>query len=87
MLTFIKANYQIGDSIEVTCSEGAVTGVIEHVDSKYIVLRLPNGHIMGIAASDVRSFTAASPVPMVPSQTPVVKEPIMDEETEAPVNA
>lgn len=87
MLTFIKANYQIGDSIEVTCSEGAVTGVIEHVDSKYIVLRLPNGHIMGIAASDVRSFTAASPVPMVPSQSPVVKEPIMDEEAEAPVNA
>lgn len=81
MLTFIKANYQKGDSIEVTCSEGAVTGIIEHVDSKYIVLRLPNGQIMGIAGSDVRSFTAASPVPMVPTQTPVVKEPT-EEETE-----
>ncbi len=82
MLTFIKANYQKGDSIEVTCSEGAVTGIIEYVDSKYIVLRLPNGHIMGIASSDVRSFTAASPVQMVPTQTPVVKEP-KEEESEA----
>lgn len=43
MLAFIKTNYQVGDPIEVNCSEGVITGSIEFVNNKYIVLRQPNG--------------------------------------------
>ncbi len=67
MLTFIKTNYQTGDTIEITCSEGIVTGQIEYVTSQYIVLRQSNGKICGIAAADIRSFRADSPVKMVPA--------------------
>ena len=66
MLAFIKSNYQIGDTIEVTCSEGVIAGQIEYVNNKYIVLRQSNGKVCGIAASDIRTFTANSPVPMMP---------------------
>jgi hypothetical protein len=66
MLAFIKSNYQIGDTIEVTCSEGVIAGQIEYVNNKYIVLRQSNGKVCGIAASDIRTFTADSPVPMMP---------------------
>lgn len=66
MLAFIKSNYQIGDTIEVTCSEGVIAGQIEYVNNKYIVLRQSNGMVCGIAASDIRTFTANSPVPMMP---------------------
>ena len=78
MLTFIKTNYQIGDKIEVTCTEGTVTGQIEYVTGKYIVLRQSNGQICGIAATDVCSFRAQSPVQMVPAQgqTSVIKAPV-----------
>lgn len=79
MLTFIKTNYQTGDTIEITCSEGIVTGQIEYVTGKYIVLRQSNGQICGIAADDVRSFRAQSPVKMVPANGgPVVKTPVYD---------
>lgn len=66
MLAFIKTNYQVGDPIEINCSEGVITGTIEFVNNKYIVLRQPNGKICGISAADIRTFTAASPVAMVP---------------------
>lgn len=66
MLAFIKSNYQVGDTIEVTCSEGVIAGQIEYVNNNYIVLRQPNGKVCGIAASDIRTFTANSPVPMMP---------------------
>ena len=89
MLAFIKTNYQVGDPIEVTCSEGVITGTIEYVSSKYIVLRQPNGKICGIAASDIRTFTASSPVVMVPAgggqatKAPVSEEAEIETETEA----
>lgn len=67
MLTFIKTNYQVGDTIEITCSEGIVTGEIEYVTGQYIILLQPNGQICGIADSDIRSFRAESPVKMVPA--------------------
>lgn len=81
MLAFIKANYHTGDSIEITCSEGTFEGQIEYVNNKYIVLRLPNGKIYGIAATDIRTFTAACPVPVHPECTPACQEPA-DETTE-----
>ena len=59
MLAFIKTNYQVGDPIEINCSEGVITGTIEFVNNKYIVLRQPNGKICGISAADIRTFTAA----------------------------
>ena len=83
MLAFIKTNYQVGDPIEVNCSEGVITGSIEFVNNKYIVLRQPNGKICGIAASDIRTFTAASPVTMVPQHgTCATQAPAYDEETD-----
>lgn len=75
MLSFIKANYKTGDAIDITCSDGSVQGQIEHVSSSYIVLRLANGNICGIAAADVRSFTAASPVALVPTKVPATVMP------------
>lgn len=76
MLTFIKTNYQVGDTIEITCSEGIVTGEIEYVTGQYIILLQPNGQICGIADSDIRSFRAQSPVKMVPANGGrVVKAP------------
>ncbi len=53
MLAFIKSNYQIGDTIEVTCSEGVIAGQIEYVNNKYIVLRQSNGKVCGIAQTFV----------------------------------
>lgn len=79
MLTFIKTNYQVGDTIEITCSEGIVTGEIEYVTGQYIVLRQSNGQICGIAANDIRSFRAESPVKMVPANGGrAVKTPVYD---------
>lgn len=81
MLTFIKTNYQTGDTIEITCSEGIVTGQIEYVTGRYIVLRQSNGQICGIAATDIRSFRADSPVKMVPANGQrAVKAPAYDPE-------
>lgn len=81
MLTFIKTNYQTGDTIEITCSEGIVTGQIEYVTGQYIVLRQSNGQICGIAAADIRSFRADSPVKMVPANGErAVKAPAYDNE-------
>lgn len=80
MLAFIKANYQIGDSIEVTCSEGLVSGQIEYVNSQFIVLRQPNGQIIGIAASNVKTFTAKSPVKLVPAQGETATQPPVNTE-------
>ena len=84
MLAFIKTNYQVGDPIEINCSEGVITGTIEFVNNKYIVLRQPNGKICGISAADIRTFTAASPVAMVPkhgtcaTQAPAYSEELSD---------
>ena len=79
MLTFIKTNYQVGDTIEITCSEGIVTGQIEYVTGQYIVLLQSNGQICGIAANDIRSFRAESPVKMVPANGGrAVKAPVYD---------
>lgn len=83
MLTFIKTNYHIGDSIDITCSEGTITGEIEYVNSKYIVLRQPNGKICGIAADDVRTFTAPNPVAFEPQSKPVTLAPVYDELTDS----
>ncbi len=66
MLAFIKANYKVGDALEVNCSEGAILGQIEYVSSKLIVLRQNNGNICGIAASDIRSFKASGPACQAP---------------------
>lgn len=75
MLSFIKANYSAGDPLDIVCSQGTVTGEIEYVSNNYIVLRQPNGQIIGISASDIRTFTAASPVPLCPDSKPVTKAP------------
>ena len=77
MLAFIKTNYQVGDPIEINCSEGVITGTIEFVNNKYIVLRQPNGKICGISAADIRTFTAASPVAMVPNTAHVLHKPLL----------
>lgn len=61
MLSFIAANYKKGDRIEICCSEGKTSGEIVFVDHNGIVLLLPNGELCGIAAADVRSFTAPKP--------------------------
>lgn len=67
MLAYIRSNYKAGDSIEVTTSEGIFTGLIEYVSNKYIVLRLPNGQICGIADTDIRTFRADRPDnPVIP---------------------
>lgn len=58
MLSFIYANYHKGDTIEIGCSAGIITGNIELVTPKYIVLLLPNGKCVGIAAADVHTFNA-----------------------------
>lgn len=68
MLAFIKANYKVGDALEVNCSEGAILGQIEYVSNTFIVLRQNNGNICGIAATDIRSFKAAEPVHEEPTQ-------------------
>lgn len=75
MLKYIKANYKAGDSIEITTSEGGMIGEIEYVTDKFIILRQPNGQICGIAASDVRTFTAQTPEPVVPTGKPVTAPP------------
>lgn len=61
MLAFIRINYNLGDSVEITSSEGVFSGTIEFVTNQYIVLRLPNGQVCGIAGTDVRSFRANPP--------------------------
>lgn len=65
MLSFIAANYKKGDRIEICCSEGKTSGEIVFVDHNGIVLLLPNGELCGIAAADVRSFTAPKPANIV----------------------
>lgn len=75
MLVFIKSNYKVGDAIEITCTEGVVKGQIEYVNHRMIVVRQPNGQICGIAATDIHSFRAECPVPLVPTDIPVVHEP------------
>lgn len=65
MLAFIRANYKNGDTILINCTVGAIEGKIAFVSQDSIVLRLPNDKIYGIAASDIRSFTAATPHPLV----------------------
>lgn len=85
MLSFIAANYKKGDSIEICCSEGKTSGEIVFVDHNGIVLLLPNGNLCGIAAADVRSFTAPQPANI---QLPASKEPtVVPAETAAPVKA
>ena len=61
MLAFIRTNYRVGDNVEITSSEGVFCGAIEFVTEKFIVLRLPNGQVCGIAGTDVRSFRANPP--------------------------
>lgn len=82
MLAYIKSNYKVGDPVEITCSGGTVSGEIEFVSNKYIVLRQPNGQIVGIAGSDVHTFSAACPVPLSPSVKPATVAPAETDETE-----
>lgn len=82
MLAFIKTNYRAGDTIEVTTDEGTFTGEMEYVNEKYLVLRQPNGKIVGIAASSVHTFSADIPVPVIPEGKPVTKPAVYDEPTE-----
>lgn len=76
MLAYIRSNYKAGDSIEVTTSEGVFTGLIEYVSNKYIVLRLPNGQVCGIADTDIRTFRADRPDNPVIPQDPVAQPAI-----------
>lgn len=82
MLAYIKSNYKTGDTVQITCSEGLITGEIEFVSNKYIVLRQPNGQIMGIAAEDVHTFTADCPVPLTPAVKPATQAPAETEDDE-----
>lgn len=82
MLAYIKANYQAGDTIEVTSSQGVFAGAIEYVTDQYIVLRQPNGQICGIAASDISTFRANCPVPLVSQQVPATQAPAESKEAE-----
>lgn len=75
MLAYIKAKYKTGDTIEVTSSQGVFSGAIEYVTDQYIVLRQPNGQICGIAATDIRTFRAESPVAPAPQQISVTQIP------------
>ena len=67
MLAFIRANYRKGDTIQVTTSEGTFEGTLIQATAEGIVLQLPNGNVFGASAADLRTFTAASPIPMVPA--------------------
>ena len=69
MLSFIQANYQIGDAIEIKTSVGTFSGKIEFINPSIIVLRQDDGKICGIGAADVRSFTGEKDSPFV---TPVL---------------
>ena len=80
MLAYIKSNYKTGDTVQITCSEGLISGEIEFVSNKYIVLRQPNGQIVGIAAEDVRTFTADCPVPLTPAVKPATQAPAETDE-------
>ena len=79
MLAFIKSNYKVGDTLEITCSDGVVKGEMEYVNDRMIVIRQPNGQIYGIAASDVHSFRAECPVPIVPPATSTTQLPVYDD--------
>lgn len=70
MLAFIKANFHVGDSIDITCSQGTISGKIEFINENVIVLRLPNNLICGIAAHDVRTFQAEAPDELVTDLPP-----------------
>lgn len=85
MLSFIKSNYSVGDTLEIVCSQGVIIGAIEYVTNSYIVLRQSNGQIVGIASADIRTFTAPNPIAFVPKEKPVTKAPF-DEPTELPRN-
>lgn len=74
MLVFIKSNYKIGDAIEITCTGCVVKGQIEYVNDRMIVVRQPNGQIYGIAGSDIHSFKAECPVPIVSVDYPSVHD-------------
>lgn len=65
MLSFIQANYQIGDAIEIQTSVGTFSGKIEFINPSIIVLRQDDGKICGIGAADVRSFTGQKDSPFV----------------------
>lgn len=65
MLDFIKKNYQVGATIEIVTSAGVYAGQIEFMSNKYIVLRQNNGKICGIAGSDIFTFQADIPAPIL----------------------
>lgn len=75
MLIFIKANYHPGDHIDVTCAQGVISGEIEYVNQNYIVLRLSDGKICGIAATDIQTFKAEQPAEPRTDFTPVTVAP------------
>lgn len=83
MLAFIKTNYRAGDAIEVNTVEGIFTGEIEYVNNKYLVLRQPNGQIVGISAESIHTFRAESPVAVKPESVPVTR-PAEEEYYDAP---
>lgn len=75
MLLFIRTNYHPGDHIDVTCTQGVISGEIEYVNQNYIVLRLSDGKICGIAASDIQTFKAGQPAEPQADFTPVTVPP------------
>ena len=82
MLTFIKTNYRAGDTIEINCSTGTFIGTIEYVTDRFIVLRQPNDKVCGIAAQDVRSFTADLPPVADPHAVPATLAPACEQPVE-----
>ena len=82
MLTFIKTNYRAGDTIEINCSTGTFIGTIEYVTDRFIVLRQPNDKVCGIAAQDVRSFTADLPPVADPHAVPATLAPACEQPIE-----
>ncbi len=84
MLAFIKANYKVGDALEVNCSEGTILGQIEYVSNTFVVLRQNNGNICGIAATDIRSFKASEPVHVEPTEDFHFDEETDDLSTDTP---
>jgi len=72
MLAYIKANYKIGDAIELTSSSGVLSGTIEYIADKYIIITLSDGRLCGIAADDVRSFRAEKPAELIEPAQPAV---------------
>ena len=83
MLAFLKANYQAGTPLTISCTEGTFTGTLVSVSHDAIVLQLPNGTVFGIAAADIHTFSAPSPIPMQPVPGHTFAQPAPEQAAEA----